>query len=206
MAKVITLDTRESNESFIAYLMDTSATLGYTVQLKSLYFGDIGFENIIVERKEINDFCSSICDNRIHDQIAKMRANTDYVSIIAISGTYGNLWKNNMDKIPSINGTFKQITAWGIPIIHCRDDNDLVDKVLELFKYAKPVDTPIKHVEKDTQISLFTALPNIGKKNAKKIQKEYHDMVTLCDASKKELQSLLGPVKGETVFNALRNI
>jgi ERCC4-type nuclease len=206
MAKVITLDTRENKDSFIAYLTDAANVRDYSIYLEALPFGDIKFENIIVERKEINDFCSSVCGNRMYEQIAQMKANLDYASIIALSGTYNNLWKNNKDKIPVLNGALQQIMAWGIPVMHCQSDEELVDRVLTLFEYAKPIDVPIKHVTKDTQISLFTALPKIGRKNAKKIQKKYDNMVKLCTIPQEELQEVLGPVKGKDVFNALRNI
>jgi ERCC4-type nuclease len=53
---------------------------------------------------------------------------------------------------------------------------------------------------------LFLALPKVGRKAAKKIRKEYNSMVTLCTIPKDELQALLGPKKGEDVYNALRNI
>jgi len=206
MAKVITLDTRENKDSFIAYLIDAANKRGYTIQLKALPFGDIQFENIIIERKEINDFCSSVCGNRMYEQLAQMKANLEYTSIIALSGTYNNLWKNNKDKIPALNGALMQILAWGVPVMHCISDEDLVDRVLNVFEYSRPIDVPIKHVTKDTQISLFAALPRVGRKNAKKIQKKYNNMITLCTIPKEELQTLLGPVKGEEIFNALRNI
>lgn len=204
MVKTITLDTRESKDEFIAYLADAARAKGYSIHMEALPFGDVKYENIVVERKEINDFCSSICSDRMFNQIFQMKANADYISIIALSGTYNNLWTKNKDKIPHLNGALKQITAWGIPVIHCGNDDELVDRILELFEYAKPIDIPVKRVDKDHKLSLFMALPKVGRKAAKKLMVEYKNMAELCTASKKELQDILGPKKGEDVYNALR--
>lgn len=204
MDKKITLDTREQNDSFIQYLIDAAREKGYNVQLEALPFGDIKYENIVIERKEINDFCGSVCSDRMFNQIYQMKSNPEYSSIIAISGTYDQLWKDNKNKIPHLEGALRQIMAWGIPILECKDDIELVDKILKLFEYDKPVSIPVKRVDKDDKLSLFMALPNVGRGGAKKLFSKWTNMVELCAATKEELQKVLGPKKGERVYNSLR--
>jgi len=202
--KTISLDTREQKDEFIAYLIDTAHAKGYDVHLEALPFGDIKFENIIIERKEINDFCASVCSDRMFNQIAQMKANPDYVTIIGLSGAYKDLWKDNIIKIPHMEGALKQIMAWGIPVMACMDDKHLVDNMLAIFEHSKPIDVPIKRVEKNKKDSLFMALPGIGRKHGKELIAKYGNMCNLCKASKEELIKLLGPVKGTNVYNAVR--
>lgn len=202
--KTIILDTRENDNDFIAYLGDAAQAKGYSVHMEALSFGDIKYEDIVIERKEINDFCSSVCSDRMTNQIFQMKANSDYNSIIALSGTYDQLWRDNKDKIPRLDGALKQIMAWGIPVMHCMNDEELVDRILVLFDYARPIDVPIKRVDKDSKLSMFMALPHVGRKAAKKLMKEYDNMAVLCTATKSDLTKSLGPKKGADVYDALR--
>lgn len=204
MAPIITLDTRENKESFISYLADTAKTNGYEVHMEALPFGDIQYGNIIVERKELNDFVSSITSDRMWSQIFQMKSNPDVTSIILVSGGYSKLWKQNKDKIPQIEGAFIKIMTLGIPLRCFETDNQLVDFTLKLFEHSKPLETPIKRIQKDHKTSLFMALPHVGRVASKKLMSEYDNMVELCEASKKELQEILGPKKGLDVYDALR--
>lgn len=202
--KIIYLDTRETDDAFISYLIDTANLIGYDIEPKILEFGDINFQNIYIERKTSQDFCSSVCSDRLWEQAYKMKVNKDYISIIIISGGWDKLWKNSMCKIPQMEGAIIQLLAWGIPVLRVEDDTELVDQVLNIFKHSKPMEVPIKHIVKDGKISMFLALPGIGRKNGKVLMNEYDNMCELCEASKEELQILLGPKKGSMVFDALR--
>lgn len=203
--KEIILDTRENDKEFITYLMDKCEAAGYLITVDALPFGDIKYKNIIVERKEINDFVSSIMSDRMNNQIATMKANCDYNSIIAITGKYETLWKDNIDKIPRIEGMKTQITAWGIPNFHFINDEEFVNKMFSWFDHAREIEIPVKRVDKDDKLALFIALPRVGRADAKKLKKEFNNMTELCCASQEEIIKILKPVKGTLVYNALHN-
>ncbi len=204
--KKILLDTRENDNKFITFLADASKVEGYDVHITTLPFGDIQYNNIIIERKEINDFYSSINSDRMWEQIAHMRANNEYASIIIVSGRVQELHEVDDKKINRITGAMKQVVACGIPLIWVQNDNELVVKALEFFKYAISNEefVPIKRVEKNKKDSLFMALPHVGRKAAKKLIKEFDNMETLVHASEKEIQTVIGPKKGSDIFKALR--
>jgi len=204
--KIISLDTRENNNKFITFLADTSKEKGYNLHIETLPFGDIQCGNIIIERKEINDFYSSVTSDRMWEQIAHMRANNEYVSIIILSGRLQDLREVDDIKINIIMGALKKITALGIPHVWVQNDNELVIKTLEFFAYAESNEdfVPIKRVEKNKKDSLFMALPYVGRKAAKKLIKEFDNMETLVHASEKEIQIVVGPKKGSDIFKALR--
>jgi len=205
--KTIFLDSRESDSKFISLFIDTVGEQGYDVHIEALPFGDIKYENIIIEKKEINDYYSSVTSDRMWTQIAHMRTNSEYSSIIMISGRIEDLWKINDDKISIVMGSQKKIIALGIPLIWCFTNEEFIFKCLELFEYATSADkfVPIKRVEKNKKDSLFMALPAVGRKNAKALMKKYSCMCTLCEAPKKELVALLGPKRGSDIYNALRD-
>jgi ERCC4-type nuclease len=48
------------------------------------------------------------------------------------------------------------------------------------------------------------ALPGVGRKHGKLLMSKYDNICELCGSPKKELQKILGPKKGETIYNALR--
>ncbi len=202
--KTILLDTRESNDIFVSLIADKAKEKEFDVIMRALPVGDIQYGNIIIERKEINDFVSSICGDRMWDQIYQMKLNPMISSMIFLSGGYEKLWKDNKDKIPTIEGAFFRILSTGIPLKRFDTDENLVDFALQLFEYAAPLNVPIKRVEKNKKDSLFMALPGVGRKNSKILRSEYRNICELCEASEKELQVLLGPVKGKSVYNALR--
>ena len=204
--KQILLDTRENDNKFITFLADASKAEGYDIHITTLPFGDIQYNNIIIERKEINDFYSSINSDRMWEQIAHMRANNEYASIIIVSGRVQELHEVDDKKINRITGAMKQVVACGIPLIWVQNDNELVIKALDFFKYAISNEefVPIKRVEKNKKDSLFMALPHVGRKAAKKLIKEFDNMETLVHASEKEIQTVVGPKKGSDIFKALR--
>jgi ERCC4-type nuclease len=204
MVKFITLDTRESNSTFVSLLADKARENGFDVVMRALPVGDIQFENIIIERKEANDFCSSVCSTRLWEQAYKMKENKDYTFIIIISGGWDTLWKDSIDNIPALEGAIVQLYAWNIPVLRVDDDEKLVDAALKIFEHSKPIDIPIKHVVKNKKDSMFMALPGVGRTLGKVLMKKYDNMCALCEASAGDLKKILGPKKGQVVFDTLR--
>lgn len=202
--KTVYIDSRESDSRFVAYFIDNAVARGYNVHSTALIFGDLCCENVYIERKTANDFCASVCSDRLWSQLYTMKQNPDYASIVIISAGWDTLRRDDLSKIPQLEGAIKKILALGIPVIRVSNDEELVDKAFELFAYSHPLEVPIKRVEKNKKDSLFLALPGIGRKNGKELMSKYDNMCELCEASKKELQFILGVKRGTMVYNALR--
>ncbi len=205
VVKQVYIDSRESDSKFVAYFIDNAMARGYNVHSAALVFGDICCENIYIERKAAPDFCASVCSDRLWSQLYTMKQNPEYSSLVMISGGWDQLRKDDLPKIPQLEGAIKKILALGIPVIRVANDEELVDRALELFQYSAPLDVPIKRVEKDKRGSLFMALPFIGKQNSKILIKKYGSICNLCEASLQDLQLLIGPKKGIAVYNSLRD-
>lgn len=66
---LVKMDDREGAMDLIA--MSSDEGVGFIA--KRLKVGDYQYKNIIIERKEISDFCSSILDGRLNRQVENMK-------------------------------------------------------------------------------------------------------------------------------------
>jgi len=200
----IFLDTRESDSEFVNLFISEARKQNYNVEILALPIGDLQYQNIIIERKEINDMYSSIIDNRLWDQIANMRNNPDYACIIALSGRIQDLWNVDDTKIDVLMGSQKRIMAMGMPLMWCSGDRELIIRSLDLFNYASPIDKPIKRIQKNSSMSIIRAIPGIGIKNGKILKEKYKNVCGIVHCTEEELKKTIGPAKGSKVFAALR--
>ena len=106
--------------------MDNFAMLikGIEFERKRLISGDYVFGDVCIERKEINDFCSSIIDGRLTSQIEKMKKKYKYVYIL-VSGSIKN--RTSAIKEHCILGKIASILVkYNVPIIIVEDDFQLI--------------------------------------------------------------------------------
>jgi ERCC4-type nuclease len=94
----ITIDDREKHADGSASLTAEFDRLGIPYTLSRLKCGDILIENIdtkdicVIERKEVSDYCSSIIDGRLNQEI--MRMNEHYSkSFLIIEGKFEDYYK-----------------------------------------------------------------------------------------------------------------
>lgn len=200
--KTITIDVREPS-SFVEKFSSIAKERGFEIKIGTLDFGDFKCGNIIIERKEINDFAASVTSDRMYSQLFRMKENPSYSSIVLVYGNYEDLnWKNK-DKIPNIKGGEYKILRMGIPILFLSNEDSFIDITLKLFEYSEDMDIPIKKIKKDGTMSTFRALDGCGKKTADILQKKYKCLGNLTRASKEEIQELIGNKVGERVYNSL---
>lgn len=63
----IKMDDREQGMDVVLEL------IGFEVEKERMLVGDYAFGNVLVERKTIDDFCSSILDGRMEKQVEEMK-------------------------------------------------------------------------------------------------------------------------------------
>lgn len=205
MREVI-LDTREKDKAFVAFMTHFAEVYESKIIRKALPFGDIACGNMIIERKEINDFASSLTSPRLWEQVQKMLENKDYISTIIISGTEDNLAQRNLKTIPALRGSIAKIIKLRIPVLTVKDDRALSAMSFAIFEQSDDIDIPIKHVKKNDSMSIFRSLPGIGRKNGEILENEYRNICGLVQATEEELQEKIGEKKGTKVYKALRGI
>ncbi len=124
----ITVDDREPKS------MDIRAKIvgGMTFHRKRLKIGDYICGNVCIERKEINDLCASIMDNRLTSQIVKMKSEYEHIYIL-VSGSIKNRTSDIhehciLGKIASI------LVKHKVPIVIVEDDFQLLYLMKRIFE------------------------------------------------------------------------
>lgn len=205
------------------------------VSLVQLPIGDyilLTDENaIVIERKNVSDFLSSIRSNRLWDQLLRI-IKTEQVfgypikrTILLIHGRFTDLfdqlrsWSN---RSPSVNwaqlmGAFMEIIyVYNTPIIHAEDDvafkaffrilgkRELLksnDKNPEAKWYKKPAKVDLP--VKDRKKYILASFPLIGNHLATNLLSNFQTISEIACASIEELQQVpkIGKKKAELIYN-----
>ncbi len=195
------IDTRESH---MADLLNE-----YSPQVIPLPIGDIFIlkenEGVLLERKTPSDFISSLRSNRLWEQLLKMIKN-DTIGpykikrrILVIHGQFD-------PGDAQIFGAFLEILfVYEIPIVFVNDDRELQefiriliqredkglnDKIPQDRGYRKRFREELP--EKDKKIYILASLPYIGNVLAKNLFEHFGSIVSVADASKKDLLQVKG--------------
>lgn len=136
---IIEIDDREP-KSIIAYndLLD----LGIAFERKRMKVGDYVHGNICIERKQIDDFCASILDNRIKEQVKNMKENFAHNFIIIVGSIKDRTSEINenclLGKITSL------VIKEKMTILQCDNDfqflylvKSIIDKVLYIHNQER---------------------------------------------------------------------
>jgi len=84
----IKVDTREHNQEMFDSFDILATKQGFEYERTFLEVGDVACGNIVIERKEANDYVSSIMDGRLREQAAKMSLNYQYKYVIVEGNPY----------------------------------------------------------------------------------------------------------------------
>lgn len=173
---------------------------GFEVEGKHLEVGDFITQNVVIERKEAQDFLASICDRRLSEQAVKMALNFENRYIII----EGNLWSNITGMHPnSIIGTETSLVAlkgcrilltpnemgtayaiWSICNHHY--ENKQWNPELSRVKLKKP------NID-DIKTAMLTLIPGIGYSKAKEILNTVNnDLLKVFSMNKLQLIGIKG--------------
>lgn len=190
----IYVDYREKNSNMMREL----DKIGCAIEVKSMGVGDYQItDDIIIERKTVEDFSKSITDKRLYQQ-AKELSNTCTKPLMIIEGeniyhTFlhpnairGALASIAIDfKIPIIQTQNETDTAFMIKRIALRQNKDS-KKEVSIRTQTKPVTL------KDQQLFITESLPGIGPVSAKNLLKHFKTVKNLVNAKKNELKEVEG--------------
>lgn len=190
-------DIHEKNSMVIAELMH----LGAEVETKSLEVGDYIVGNVIIERKTLKDFLSSMMSKRLQYQLQNMQKNEKSLLII-----------ENYESEPEINlnpncikGFIMSILLeYKIPIIFTRDSKETADYLYLLAKKTKKssqsLRIKLRHPGKKEKIQyILEGFPGIGPATAKKLLKKFGSLKNIINADEKELEEMLGKKSKEFI-------
>lgn len=134
----ITIDDREPNK-----LISLCEKNNMDVTIKRLKVGDYVCEDICIERKQIDDFCSSIMDGRLKNQIKNMKKKYKH-NYVLVSGIISK--RHNYDfHEHSILGMIVSIVVKNqVNVLLLEDEKQLVYTMQRIFTKHKEMIEIIK--------------------------------------------------------------
>ena len=206
--KKIIVDYREKNCLIPYELID----LGVEVEFKELKIGDYVAGNIIIERKTISDFISSMLNKRIFSQIEDLKQFEN--KLLIIEGIEEReLYNDNNEtgvNANAIRGLLLSITLkHKIPIIFTKNSEDTAKYLFILLNKKEnemSLNAKKKARNKKEQLQfILEGFPGIGPKTAKKLLKEFKSIKNITNASEEELRNILGK-KAEIFFELIKRV
>jgi ERCC4-related helicase len=202
---VIYVDNRERG-----YLVEELHDLGAKIHLKNLEVGDfILSDDVVAEKKEVNDFVASLLDRRLFTQAIEMKRNFDK-PIFILEGEYDKLFESRNVDPNAIRSAIISLTLdYGIPFIFSSSPKETAEYLYriafrEQVKLRK--DVSLRGSRRDWPIELqqqflLEGLPLVGKNLAINLLKEFKNPKGVANASIDDLQKVdkVGKKKAEII-------
>ncbi|RLI38210.1 ERCC4-type nuclease [Candidatus Bathyarchaeota archaeon] len=187
-------------------------------------------EAIIVERKTVPDFLSSVRSNRLWDQLLRMMKRMTVFELpvkrrmLLIHGSFSDYFEEDADRLKrsllvhwsQLMGAYLEILyAYNTPIIYVEDDTAFKafmrilvkresagknDKLPSARWYMKPVKASLP--VKDRKQYILSSLPSIGNRLAENLLTHFDTISGVACASIKDLQEVpkIGKKKAELIY------
>ena len=193
--KKIIVDYREKNCLIPYELID----LGVDVEFKELKIGDYIAGDVIIERKTISDFISSMLNKRIFAQIEDLKQFES--KLLIIEGVEEKeLYNDNNEggvNANAIRGFLLSITLkHKIPIIFTKNSEDTAKYLFILLNKKEnemSLNAKKKARNKKEQLQfILEGFPSIGPKTAKKLLKEFGTLQNVINADMEQVKKIIG--------------
>lgn len=171
--------------------------LGVNVKFENMTIGDYQITNdIIIERKSVDDFAHSIMDKRLHNQATNLANANKPMMIIEGENIYATSIHPN-----AIRGALTSIALdFKIPVIQTKDETDTALMLKSIAKREakhdnKPISIQTKSKPltlKEQQLFITESLPGIGPISAKRLLSHFKSVSNLINATDDELIKVEG--------------
>jgi len=191
----IIVDIREKNSLIPSELIAN----GLEVEFRHLEVGDYIVKNVIIERKTVSDFISSMINKRLFEQLESMK--NVQKKILIIEGIEEQELYHEKSGINenAIRGFILTILlTYNTPIIFTKNYEDSAKFLKVLAKKQENekefgINAKRKSRDVNEQIQfIIEGFPGIGPKSAKKLLKEFKNIKNIINASEEDLKKILG--------------
>jgi len=207
---VIYADTREQAGGVVKELSETGAK----IVVKQLEVGDYLLSNqIVVERKTVEDFLNSVLDGRLFQQLVRMNSNYA-MPLIIIEGNPRELFSmRNIHKNAIIGALTSVVLNYRTPFLFTESPAETAEFLFVTAKreqIGKDKDIKLRTGRKglsleEQQRFIVESLPLVGPNLAKALLKKFGSIKQIVNADKKQLQEVekLGPKKADKILKVI---
>ena len=202
----IIVDHRERKSGIVEDLINE----GLEIEFKLLEVGDYIVKNVIIERKTVFDFISSMINKRLIRQLTELQQYEDKLLIIEgneENELYSEEFSGGMHP-NSIRGFIVSILInYKVPIVFTKNSKDTA-KFLSIINRRKKQEIGLsfsrKGLTEEERIRLILeSFPGIGPKSSKKLIEKFGSLKEIFKLTEKELKEFLGK-KGEKISEILQ--
>ncbi len=197
----IKVDTREKSEQLFDAFDILAYEKGFDYEKTTLQVGDVSCGNVVIERKEANDFVSSIMDGRLSSQAAKMCLNYEYKYVIIEGNPFRTNSKINENAI--IGKMSSLAVKYNIRMLFVEYPQQFVYACYSIIKKHAEEGTfnpnehdtlAYKNSEEDIVVSMLYQIKNLGLDKAKAIAEmyDYNLAVLTFSITKEDLLTIPG--------------
>ena len=189
-------DDREGKSRIIQYLKKSK---NVSIEICRLPVGDYLVDNqLIFERKTLNDFALSIIDGRIFKQANRL-VNSKYKCILILEGTGKELTETGVRR-ESIQGALITVSiVLGIPVLRSKDPSETARLIIYTTRQIKTiVKGPVQRSgwrpkgKRKKQLFILQGLPDVGSARAVRLLNAFGSVEAVMTATTEELKSVEG--------------
>ncbi len=191
----IIIDTREKQSLLPSLLMKN----GLELEFKNLNVGDYIVKDVVIERKTVSDFISSMLNKRLINQLKNLQNIKNKILIIeGIEEQELYHAESNLNENAIRGFILSIILNYKVPIILTKNSEDSAKFLTVLAK--KPdkereigINAKKKAKNKKEQLQyILEGFPGIGPKTAKKLLKEFKTLKNILNNDIENLKKLIG--------------
>jgi Fanconi anemia group M protein len=177
------------------------------VTVMQLNLGDYIIKDIAIERKNVEDFESSIIDGRLFKQAFELKEHYKNV-IFILEGNPERLLR--LDKKIFFSAISK-LAKEGITLINTNSQDDTVIFLFSLAKKLEEEEESFTYIVKEKKplsieeqkVLLLSSIRRIGKKRAKVLLEHFKTIKNIANANVEQLKNIetIGKKRAEQIFN-----
>jgi ERCC4-type nuclease len=196
----IKIDSREPPK--IKTLMEKN---GFKCEIEALPIGDFVYEDICIERKEVEDFVNSIRTGHLQKQLLQMQENYKRCYLIII-GNFDDLYFHPHIKQWTVEHTLGSLASinarYNVKVIQVKNNDHMakiIKKIIEKStdgKVPSLLNTELmtvkgKMTEEDTKLKMLMCIPQISYDRAQKLKKVVDIKLIKKDGSELQKRDIL---------------
>ncbi|MGI6564864.1 ERCC4 domain-containing protein [Methanosphaera sp.] len=184
MENKIIIDSREPKyiKEIIPQYFQQNIVDKFEFEVEQLWCADIQYKKLLIERKEINDFCSSVVEGRLTMQKCKMGVAIEkgFHVYVLIHGTLDNVFKGALTR-RAYMGAIASLNEHGIHTINLETSDmsllcEAIYGLIRQFDSDKPLKPPfIEPAVSNYAQKCMMCIPGIGEEMAQNIVEQYSD-------------------------------